>query len=82
MEISGFDPEDLTVDVGYWFKGSTNRKGYLAEFCEFHKSEYMEMLLHISVRWLSLERCITRILRQYGPLTSYFKSLNENQPRF
>ncbi|KAK1875833.1 Histone acetyltransferase mst2 [Dissostichus eleginoides] len=67
MEISGFDPEDLTVDVGYWFKGSTNRKGYLAEFCEFHESEYMEMLLHISVRWLSLERCITRILRQYGP---------------
>ncbi|KAK5899234.1 hypothetical protein CesoFtcFv8_008733 [Champsocephalus esox] len=82
MEISGFDPEDLTVDVGYWFKGSTNRKGYLAEFCEFHESEYMEMLLHISVRWFSLERCITRILRQYGPLTSYFKSLNENQPRF
>ncbi|KAJ4926803.1 hypothetical protein JOQ06_014549 [Pogonophryne albipinna] len=82
MEISEFDPEDLTVDVGYWFKGSTNRKGYLAEFCEFHESEYMEMLLHISVRWLSLERCITRILRQYGPLTSYFKSLNEKQPRF
>ncbi|KAK1898498.1 Protein FAM200B [Dissostichus eleginoides] len=77
MEISGFDPEDLTVDVGYWFKGSTNRKGYLAEFCEFHESEYMEMLLHISMRWLSLERCITRILRQYGPLTSYFKSLND-----
>ncbi|XP_034093505.1 uncharacterized protein LOC117560670 isoform X2 [Gymnodraco acuticeps] len=31
MEISGFDPEDRTVDVGYWFKGSTNRKGYLAD---------------------------------------------------
>ncbi|KAK0150738.1 hypothetical protein N1851_008145 [Merluccius polli] len=80
--IPGFDPEDLTVDVGYWFKGSTNRKGYLAEFCDFHGSKYMEMLLHISVRWLSLERCITRMLRQYGPLTSYFKSLNEKQPRF
>ncbi|KAF3850555.1 hypothetical protein F7725_012327, partial [Dissostichus mawsoni] len=25
------------------------------KFCEFHESEYMEMLLHISVRWLSLE---------------------------
>ncbi|KAK0146582.1 Protein FAM200B [Merluccius polli] len=81
-QISGFDPEDLTVDVGYWFKGSTNRKGYLAEFCDFHGSEYMEMLLHISVRWLSLERCITQILWQYGPLTSYFKSLNEKPPWF
>ncbi|KAK0151138.1 Protein FAM200B [Merluccius polli] len=56
MEITGFDPEDLTVDVGYWFKGSTNRKGYLAEFCDFHGTEYLEILLHISVRWLSLER--------------------------
>ncbi|XP_026119478.1 uncharacterized protein LOC113098640 [Carassius auratus] len=30
FQISGFDPEHLAVDVGYWFKGSTNRKGYLA----------------------------------------------------
>ncbi|XP_050975566.1 uncharacterized protein LOC127171147 isoform X1 [Labeo rohita] len=82
LEISGFDTEDLVVDVGYWFKGSTNRKGYLKEFCELHGSDYMEMLLYISVRWLSLEMCITRILQRYGPLTSYFKSLNEKQPRF
>ncbi|CAJ1061395.1 Hypothetical predicted protein [Xyrichtys novacula] len=80
--MSGFDPEDLIVDVGYWFKGSTNRKGDLAEFCDFHGSEYMETLLHISVRWLSLEMFITRVLWQSGPLTSYFKSLNESQPRF
>ncbi|KAJ3596187.1 hypothetical protein NHX12_002596 [Muraenolepis orangiensis] len=31
LEVCGFDPEDLTVDVGYWFKGSTNRKGYLTD---------------------------------------------------
>ncbi|XP_061571349.1 uncharacterized protein LOC133424833 [Cololabis saira] len=82
LEISGFDAEDLVVDVGYWFKGCTNRKGYLTEFCELHGSDYMEMLLHIPVRWLGLEMCITQILRQYGPLTSHFKSLNEKQPRF
>ncbi|XP_029958821.1 uncharacterized protein LOC115396888 isoform X4 [Salarias fasciatus] len=76
FDISGFDTEDLVVDIGYWFKGSTNRKGYLKEFCELHSSEYMEMLLHISARWLSLETCVTRILQQYGPLTSYFKSLS------
>lgn len=36
------------------------------------------MLLHISVRWLSLEMCINQILQQYGPLTSYFKSLSKS----
>lgn len=50
----------------------------LQEFCELHGSDYMEMLLYISVRWLSLEMCITRILQQYGPLTSYFKSLSSS----
>ncbi|XP_070848526.1 uncharacterized protein [Chaetodon trifascialis] len=80
--VSKFDLEDLVVDVGYWFKGSTNRKGYLTEFCELHEAEYMEILQHVSVRWLSLERCGTRILRLYDPLASYFKSANDNQARF
>ncbi|KAJ3581227.1 hypothetical protein NHX12_016891 [Muraenolepis orangiensis] len=31
LEVCGFDPEDLTVDVGYWFKGSTNGKGHLTD---------------------------------------------------
>ncbi|KAL1276186.1 hypothetical protein QQF64_035809 [Cirrhinus molitorella] len=27
--VSGFDLEDMVVDIGYWFNDSTNRKGYL-----------------------------------------------------
>ncbi|XP_060775583.1 uncharacterized protein LOC132885202 [Neoarius graeffei] len=81
-KVTGFDPEDLAVDVGHWFRGSTNRKGYLTEFCDLHESEYMEILSHISIRWLSLEHCLNRILQQYKPLSSYFKSANEKQPRF
>ena len=46
----------------------------VTEFCEPHEAEYMEILLHVSVRWLSLECCVTRILRLYDPLASYFKS--------
>ena len=44
------------------------------EFCELHEAEYMEVLLHTSVRWLSLEHCVTRILRLYEPLASYYRS--------
>lgn len=46
----------------------------VTELCELHEAEYMEILLHVSVRWLSLECCATRILRLYEPLASYFKS--------
>ncbi|XP_074524805.1 uncharacterized protein LOC141789327 [Halichoeres trimaculatus] len=80
--VSRFDLEDLVIDVGFWFKGSTNRKGYLTEFCELHEAEYMEILQHVPVRWLSLERCVTQILRLYVPLASYFKSADDNQARF
>ncbi|KAF3840264.1 hypothetical protein F7725_018981, partial [Dissostichus mawsoni] len=41
----------------------------------------MEVLQHASVRWLSLETCVTRILRLYEPLASYFQSTEGNQPR-
>ncbi|KAK1906850.1 4-hydroxy-tetrahydrodipicolinate synthase [Dissostichus eleginoides] len=79
--VSHFDLEDVVVDVGFWFKGSTNRKGFLAEFCELFESEYLEVLQHASVRWLSLETCVTHILRLYEPLASYFQSTEGNQPR-
>lgn len=80
LQVSSFDLKDLVVDIGYWFKGSTNRKGYLTgmhlivpnynikiqsirihtiynrmsigEFGELHETEYMEILIHVSVRSL------------------------------
>ncbi|KAK1880620.1 N-(5'-phosphoribosyl)anthranilate isomerase [Dissostichus eleginoides] len=64
MEISGFDPEDLTVDVGYWFKGSTNRKGYLAEFCEFHESDYFKSLNEKQPRFRRLVDAISNPLTE------------------
>lgn len=46
----------------------------VTEFCELHELQYMEVLMHVAVRWLSLEVCVTPILRLYDPLASYFKS--------
>lgn len=41
------------------------------------------MLKHVSTRWLSLEKTITRVLRQYVSLKSYFISeANEGHARF
>ena len=45
---------------------------FVPEFCD-----YMEVLQHVSIRWLSLERCVTRILRLYHPLAGYFKSASK-----
>ena len=62
---TGFDVEDLMVDVYYWFDYSTKRKSLLAEFTEFCDQDYRKILKHVSTRWLSLETSITSVLKQY-----------------
>ena len=76
------DIEDLCIDLYYWFDKSTKRKGILAEFCDFCDNEYREIVRHVNVRWLSLEKAVNRILQVYPSLESYFKSENESQARF
>ncbi|XP_034082868.1 uncharacterized protein LOC117553157 [Gymnodraco acuticeps] len=80
-EMSGFEVEDFCVDLAYWFKSSTKRKNMLHEFCVFCDSTYMEVLQHFSIRWLSLDLAVNRILRVYKALTSYFRSTDEKQAR-
>ena len=82
QESSGFDIEDFCVDIFYWFDKSTKRKGILREFCDFCDNEYHEVVRYVSVRWLSLEKAIYRILQLYVSLQSYFKSESESQARF
>lgn len=82
QKSTGFDVEDLCVDIYYWFDKSTKRKGILRDFCGFCDSNYREVVRYVSVRWLSLERAVYRILQLYNSLQSYFNSESESQPRF
>ena len=78
QKTCSLDVEDVLY---YWFDKSTKRKGILAEFCDFC-DEYKEIVRHVNVRWLSLEKAINRVLQVYPSLESYFKSENESQARF
>ena len=72
----------MCVDLYYWFEKSTKRKQELLEFCSFCDTDYMEMVRHLSVRWLSLEKAVTRVLKQFEALKSYFLSNDLSHPRF
>ena len=77
---TGFDLEDLMVDVYYWFDYSTKHKSLLAEYTD---QAHRKLLKHVSTRWLSLETSITRVLKQYVSLKSYFVSEeHEGHERF
>lgn len=62
------------VDTFYYFDKSTKRKNGLSDYCAFCDVEFRQILKHLSVRWLSLQNAISRILLQYPGLTSYFIS--------
>lgn len=74
--------EDVCVDCYYWFDKSTKRKGKLTEYFEFCNQEYQTVLKHLSVRWLSLERCMERILKKLPSLKAYFQSEDFQDDRF
>ena len=75
----GVNVEDVCVD---WFDKSTKRKGKLTEYFEFCDQEYQAVLKHLSVRWLSLERCMERILKKFPSLKAYFLSEGWADDRF
>ena len=81
-KTTGFDMEELAVDLSYWFDKSTKRKAGLEECCAFCDTAYKNIISHVSTRWLSLEKVIDRSPELYAPLTSYFQSAGGSEARF
>ena len=53
------------------------RKEDYKEFQEFTETPCEVILKHVSTRWLSLEKCMGRMLSQWPALQSYFNSIPE-----
>lgn len=72
QSITGFDVEDMLVDLFYWFDESTKRKNELVEFCSFCNTEYRQIVKDVSTCWLSLESPVEQSLTQYAALNHTF----------
>ena len=72
--------DNLLIDVFYHFKYSAKR---WEEFCdiqaEFEDIKPLRVLKHSTTRWLSLLRCLRRLLGQWPALHSYFDRRAEEQ---
>lgn len=66
--------EQLVIDLYYHFDKSSKRKEIFQSYQVFCDVETRKILKHSSTRWLSLMKCIDRVLRQYDTLKSYFSS--------
>ena len=58
--------EDLFVDVYFHFEKSCKCIEIFREFQDFTGVDFQKILKHCSIRWLSLLKCIQRILGASG----------------
>lgn len=79
---TGFEVDDMMVDLYYWFDYSTKRKNKLVEYADFCDQAYRQIVKHVSMWWLSLEKSVTRTLTPYASLRFYFLSEQESWARF
>ena len=79
---TNFDVEDFLVDIYFWFDKSSKIKNLYKEYCSFYNIEYQNIVKHVSTRWLSLQRPVERVLKQFNSLRSYFLSESCSEARF
>ena len=53
---------------------SAKRKQELRDYLVFCNTEVRKVLKHVSARWLSLHKCLERVLNLWEGLRSYFLS--------
>ena len=53
---------------------SSKREETYIEYMDFCDIEPLQILKHVTTRWLSLQKCVTRIIHQWASLKSYFNS--------
>ena len=64
--------EEALVDIYYFLKYSTKRKTELKEIQKLCGEKNLKVLKHVPTRWLSMGKCVNRLLTLRVPLRQYF----------
>ena len=64
------DIEDVLIDSYYYLKHSAKRQMQLQEL---QGKENLKVLKHVPTRWLSMKKCLDRLLHLRLPLQEYFR---------
>ena len=63
--VSDFDIVDHMVDLYYYLKSSNRKKEILLHFLNFLEMKWKGLGKYVTNRWLSLEKCVERELKNY-----------------
>ena len=71
--------DEVLIDIYNHFDKSVKRKEGLREYLEFTGEAVRKVLKHVTTRWLSLGKCLERLLHMWSGLKSYFLSRFESE---
>ena len=68
-----FSPSQLLVDVYYYLEKSSKRLSALKVIQVMQDIEEQSILKHVSTRWLSIGKCLPRLVDSWDALYTFFK---------
>ncbi|XP_074034309.1 zinc finger MYM-type protein 6-like [Leptinotarsa decemlineata] len=72
-EVLPSNIESLLQNIYAYFSRSPKRQSILEEFQNFFRKEKHKILAPAKTRWLSLSKCVERVLKQWDVLAELFK---------
>ncbi|KAK6491589.1 toll-like receptor 6 [Huso huso] len=66
--------EDLLIDLYYYFDKSSKRNKQLKQLQQLCDIETRGIIKHVNTRWLSVGKCLDRLLEQWPALLKFFTS--------
>ena len=66
--------DEVLIDIFYYMKKSSKRLYKLGVLQAMHDVDQKKMLKHVCTRWLSIDRCLARLIENWAPLYDFFKS--------
>nr|KAG5692967.1 hypothetical protein BaRGS_032399 [Batillaria attramentaria] len=64
---------DVLVDVFFYFQKSANRQHELENLKDLYDIKAGKVLKHVCTRWLSIGRCLQRLIALWQPLQHFFR---------
>lgn len=65
---------ELLTDIFHYFKKSSVRAHKLSIFQDFCEKEQLKIIKHVETRWLSIGKCLSRLIHNWQPLTEFFST--------
>lgn len=80
-KILHYQFDEILIDIIYYLEIIVNRKQELIDFQNLCDAETHSILKHVCTRWLSIGKCLERLIEQWLPLKQYFCKMHDEKKK-